>query len=1220
MAVRSRICRTLATILLGGAVFCGRPCQAQEGDKPVLGPWYTTGPIETKSFDEALFPEKGVDLAAKAPDGRNRWEQHPDWIDGQVHGLPGSSRVATYLFRTIRVRRSALVWAGLGSDDGIAVWLNGRRVWAHDVPRGPAPNQDRVRLDLKAGENRLLMKIYNHGGGHGFCFSLEDADASLARWLPKPTAIPLGPAALRLAIEDLRQTFAGRYARGEEFLRRLAQWEAEWTALEASQDQGKSVADAAFRDKVQQFMILQREALLANPLLDFDRLLLVRRKANQLGLPQNWQGDCALPKEGYENQIAVLSPVRGEGKLSTLYQPPRGAFVGDVDLDFDAQRMLFSSIGTHGRWQIFEIRADGGGLRQVTPGEEPDVDNYDPCYLPDGRIVFCSTRCFQGVPCVGGGNTVANLCLITADGRRTRQLCFDQDHDWCPTVLNNGRVLYSRWEYSDSPHYFTRLLFQMNPDGTGQAEYYGSNSMWPNSVFYARPIPQHPTKVVAIVSGHHGVPRMGELVVFEPAKGRHEAGGAVQRIPGRGRRVEPIIRDTLVEDSWPKFLHPYPLSDKYFVVACQPSPDSPWGIYLADTFDNLVLLREEPGYALFEPLPFRPTLRPPVVPDAVDPTRRDAVVYLSNIYEGSGLKGVPRGAVKKLRLYEPHYAYPGIGGHINIGIDGPWDARLILGTVPVEEDGSASFRVPADAPIAVQPLDAQGRALQVMRSWFTAMPGETLSCVGCHESQNTSPPPKATLAGRRKPSAITPWYGPERGFSFRREVQPVLDKYCVGCHDGRRDPAGQPTIDLSRTAKAGWRNFTPSYVALHPFVRRPGPESDYHLQMPLEFHASTSPLVQMLEKGHHHVKLDAEAWDRLITWIDLNVPDHGTWTEQSGGRSDWVKRRIEMRTKYGNRPEDPEAFDPAPKPAVAFVRPEPAAATSRHESISGWPFDASAAKQRQSACNRPAAIRVDLGKGAGLDMVLVPAGEFIMGEAGGEADESPETRVKISRPFYLGRVEITNAQYSQFDPRHDSGVISVTNKDQTDRGIPVNGPTQPVVRVSWHDAMRFCAWLSSQTGRRFALPTEAQWEWACRAGTTTRLAYGGLDSDFGPWANLADAALTGLARGDSPPWHPKDARFQDAAVVSTNVGSYRPNAWGLSDMHGNVAEWTRSSYRPYPYDPLDGREEPNLGEPKAVRGGSWYDRPRQARSAARLPYPTWQCVYNVGFRVAMELD
>jgi len=242
-----------------------------------------------------------------------------------------------------------------------------------------------------------------------------------------------------------------------------------------------------------------------------------------------------------------------------------------------------------------------------------------------------------------------------------------------------------------------------------------------------------------------------------------------------------------------------------------------------------------------------------------------------------------------------------------------------------------------------------------------------------------------------------------------------------------------------------------------------------------------------------------------------------------------------------------------------------------------------------------------------------------MGDAAGESDESPETRLRIARPFYLGRCEVTNAQYALFDPTHDSGVISVTNKDQNDRGIPVNGPSQPVVRVSWREAMEICAWLSRQTGGKFTLPTESQWEWACRAGSAGPLSFGSLDADFGRQANLADATLKGFARGDSPPWHPKDARFHDGSLVTANVGSYHPNPWGLCDVHGNAAEWTRSSYRPYPYDSADGREEPGLSEPKTVRGGSWYDRPRRARSAYRLHYPTWEGVYNVGFRVAMEV-
>jgi hypothetical protein len=237
----------------------------------------------------------------------------------------------------------------------------------------------------------------------------------------------------------------------------------------------------------------------------------------------------------------------------------------------------------------------------------------------------------------------------------------------------------------------------MNPNGTQQAELYGSNSYWPNSLYYARPVPGHPSKIVAIVSGHHGAARMGELVLLDPAQGRHETDGVVQRIPRKGQPVLPMIEDKLTEHSWPKFLHPWPLSEKYFLVACKPEPDALWGIYLVDIFDNRVLLREEPGDALLEPLPFRASALPPTIPDKADPAQTEAVVYLQDIYSGPGLAGVPRGTVKRLRVYEFHFAYPNTGGHLNIGIDGPWDARRILGTVAVNEDGSASFHVPAES-------------------------------------------------------------------------------------------------------------------------------------------------------------------------------------------------------------------------------------------------------------------------------------------------------------------------------------------------------------------------------------------------------------------------------------------------------------------------------------------------------------------------------------------
>jgi formylglycine-generating enzyme required for sulfatase activity len=963
--------------------------------------------------------------------------------------------------------------------------------------------------------------------------------------------------------------------------------------------------------------------LLANPMLDFGKLLLVKREARNMGLPQNWQANCSIARRGYDNEIDVLSPIGPQGSLTTLHRPKDHEFVGDMKLEFDAGKLLFAMPDQNERWQVWEMMTDGTGLRQVTPGEEQDVDNFDPCYLPDGRIVFASTRAFHGVPCVGGGDNVANLCIMNADGTGIRQLCFDQDQNWCPTMLNDGRILYTRWEYSDAPHYFSRLLFHMNPDGSGQMAHYGSGSYWPNSIFYAKPIPGHPTKLVAVISGHHGVPRMGELIIFDPAKGRFEADGVVQRIPGYGKKVEPIISDGLVDGSWPKFLHPFPLGENYFLVSSQPTPQSNWGIYLVDTFDNMTLIKEQDGYALLEPIPLQKTMRPPVIPDRINLARKDATVFLADIYSGPGLTGVPLGTVKKLRLYEPHFGYPGMGGHINIGIDGPWDVHRVLGTVPVESDGSASFKVPANTPVAVQPLDAEGKAVQLMRSWYTAMPGESFSCVGCHDSQNSSPQTKPTLASMRKPSDIAPWYGPARGFSFKREVQPVLDKYCVGCHkEGAQPQNGQNVPDFAAKRDNGDRTFTQSYIALHPFVRRPGPESDYHLLKPMEYHADTSELVQMLKRGHHNVQLDAEAWDRLITWIDLNVPDHGTWTEHVNGARPVMARRMEMHAKYANRTDDPEAIpDTSGKQPVNFVAPAPMPERKAQDiQLAGWPFAAAEAVQRQTAANLPARQNIDLSDTMPLELALIPAGEFIMGDAAGEVDEVPVSRVNIDKPFYMGVMEIRNDQFALFDPKHNSGVISMTGKDQGQRGIPADQPDQPVVRVTWSEAMEFCKWLSQKTGKKFALPTEAQWEWACRVGTASPFFYGDRDTDFGKFANLADASLNQLDRGDAPPWHPRDRRFNDGAGVTTDVGRYEANVWGLHNMHGNAAEWTASSYRSYPYEDNDGRNALNLGDYKVVRGGSWYDRPINARSAARLPYRSWQAVYNVGFRVVMVPD
>jgi len=1050
---------------------------------------------------------------------------------------------------------------------------------------------------------------------------------------------------LELAIRDLAETFKDRYLKGSEYLKRLESLKPVHDRLLAAGTLDKERL-AQLEKLTEEFRRLRTEALLANPLVDFDRLLLVERAAGNLGLPANWESNSSLRPTGYDNRLCVLSPVHPEGKLTTLFEPPGDRFVGDVKLHWSGERMLFSMPGSNGRWQVHEMTADGKSLRELALVRQPDVDNYDACYLPDGRILFTSTAPFVGVPCVYGSSHVTNLYIREHDGS-IRQLTVDQEHNWCPAVLNNGRVLYLRWEYTDLPHSNSRRLFHMNPDGTAQMEYLGSNSYFVNSFFYAKPIPGHPTKVVGIATGHHGNARTGRMLIFDPARGRREADGVVQEIPGHGKKVEPIIRDNLADGVWPQFLHPCPLSEKYFLVSCKPSPEALWGIYLVDVFDNMLLLVEKPGYAMLEPVPLRKAPVPPVVPDRVDPRRKDALVYMSDVYAGGGLRGIPRGAVKRLRLVGYHFSYQGMGGLLGaIGMDGPWDIKRVVGTVPVEPDGSALFRVPAYTPIAVQPLDAEGKSLQLMRSWFTAMPGEVLSCVGCHEQQNTGAVNRQTVAARRAPSEINPWYGPVRGFSFAREVQPVLDRYCVGCHDGRTRP-GEPTIADLRGDRilADWNSdiaghvspavggkFSVAYTELHRFVRRPGIEDDIHLLAPMEYHADSTELVQILRKGHYDVRLDPDSWDRLVTWIDLNAPYHGTWTEIAGRKQvePVAARARAMRKLFTGMEDDPEAIPAVARGKIAPILPERRPPRPPEKiTVAGWPFDAVEARRRQGPAGQSRRA-IDLGGGVRLELVRIPAGQFVIGDPAGEPDQQPPTPVAVEKPFWIGRCEVTNAEFARFDPAHDSHVEPMHGYQFGIHGYPVNGSRQPVVRVSWQKAMDFCRWLGRATGRKFDLPTEAQWEYACRAGTATPFSYGTLETDFSASANLGDLKLREFALdtfvrvrvipnpNKYDDWVPKDERFNDGGFVSMDVGSYRPNPWGLHDVHGNVWEWTRSVYQPYPYREDDGRNDPAADGPRVVRGGSWYDRPKRCTSSYRLPYRPYQGVFNVGFRVVME--
>ena len=1021
------------------------------------------------------------------------------------------------------------------------------------------------------------------------------------------------PEYLYQAIEDMTERFPDEFdpkdykERLDEALARLL---------------GDHTGAADFAAAVDDFNRLRYEIILSLPLLkDFDTI--IARKTTNPALENNWMSNASREKVKYDNAIVEFDPKSPDSEMTELTRGPNGSFVGDICLHWDADRFLVTGLSDKNTWQVFEYNMKDGALRQVTPDMGGDVDNHEGCYVPDGSTIFISNASMMGIPCIGGSGYVGNVYRVEEDGKTVRQLTFEQDNDWCPVILENGRVMYLRWEYIDTPHYFSRILFTMNPDGTNQVEHYGSGSYWPNSLFYARPIPGQSSKFVGIVSGHHGVPRSGEMVVFDPALGRQEEKGAVHKITHPGEAIEPVIKDQLVDGVFPQMVFPYPLSDDYFLVSARIRDwGETWALYLVDTSGNMTLLRRDPKYSFLEAIPVMEQEEPQTIPDRTVPGEKESTVFITDVYFGQGLPQVPRGTVKKLRLYAISYGYRGIGGHDAFGMESCWDGRRMIGEVPVFEDGSATFKIPANTPVVVQPLDESGSAVQLMRSWFVGMPGETESCIGCHETQNDVSPVKQTEAQRSAPTPIEPFYGPERPFSFEGEIQPILDRYCVGCHDGKKP--GRP--NFADTAP-GPKNFSNAYHALHGYVRRPGPESDIHVLQPMEYHTSTSELIAMLEKGHHNVKLDKESWEKLVCWIDLNVPYFGTWTEIAEARnskkgSDPLKqiasRYVELKELYadndlnyetdaytGDRVERPEFQPPEKAPEPDRSAPE----------VAGWPFAPAAEPQIQ---------KLDVG-GISIELAKIPAGSFVMGDEKGFLDELPRREVTIDKPFWMMTTEVSNALYALYDSEHDSRFIDLWNKDHNRPGYPANLPDQPVIRVSWQEAVGFCAWLSEKTGRKFRLPTEAEWEWAARAGSAQPMWFGGMDADFGKFENLADMRTKlFVVEGVDP--HVKDAvadweafipridSVDDGNFMEGDVGSYKANPFGLHNMLGNVCEWTASSYRPYPYNAADGRNDGSVAEKKVARGGSWRDRPKWGRAGVRKPYESWQRVYNVGIR------
>lgn len=993
------------------------------------------------------------------------------------------------------------------------------------------------------------------------------------------------------------------------------------------------------------YAILQKEVLLASPELDFESFLFVKRDPRQMGLPENYNSNSVLHALGYRDELCRAN--LRDGNVVPIYKPAAGEFVGDLELYYDASKVMFSSpdVNANARWRLWELALDKdanpvGAPQLLDMINEPDVDNYDACYLPDDRVVFCSTASMTGVPCINGAGHVCNLYLKELDGS-VRQLTIEQDHDWNPAVMNNGRVMYLRWEYVDLPHCFSRIMFHMNPDGTNQSELYGSGSYWPNSIFYARPLPGDGTKFVGVVTGHHEQNRVGDLVLFDPSKGRKETEGAIQRIPGRGKKVEPIACDLPIAQNWPKFLHPFPISETLFLVSCKRSASSPWEICLVDVFDNIVSIVTDPSNAALEPIPLRETERQPIVADRVDLNSQTADVFIADVYEGEGLKGVERGTIKALRIFSYQFAYQGMGAEpYSIGLDGPWDPRRIIGTVPVNEDGSASFKIPAYVPISLQPLDAEGKAVQIMRSWITALPGESVSCIGCHEPQNsTGATNPRGVASQMAPVEIEPFYGPARGFGFEREIQPILDRYCVECHQPESaklaEIVEQEGLDLSALTSTKRPNETfelqrvpdfrksdpkcvlergsfiaekspisNAYYQLRRFVRTNTKESQMPTHRPYDFHADASLLVQILS-DHHGVELDPASWEKLYAWIDLNAPYNANWGETVRDAGALVKsqfaRREELRALYA---PSSKQLDDDPNDAFAPTEVEETPLRVRLSStILPDPEPAPIDLTRE-----PTTSRVDLSNGIALELVDLPG-----------------TNLSV------GRFEITNEQYKLFDPSFDSGIEygDFLHFSPGERGWLLSRAKQPVARVSYQDAQAFCAWLSEQTGDEYRLPTLAEWrQFACVAdGASFAFAEKGTTSaDYSRYENLADSTHGAIStfgwmgRCETlPGWRPVDWNVNDHCRVSAPVGSYLPNALGIFDAQGNVAEWT-SSERVDVRETIDLENDGAVVErsetvKKIVAGGSWLTPMRYAGAEKERAFKTDFNLRDVGLRV-----
>ena len=705
--------------------------------------------------------------------------------------------------------------------------------------------------------------------------------------------------------------------------RNTAEWQAKLediTALKATASAG---------DKLESLRELRRSMELADVELGADRLLFVKRHMYQPTHIYTEVSDGPFRPGG---GLFVLSPVRPEGKVSMLFDAA-GGIVRDPEVSYDGQRVLFSYRPSEdGYYHIHEMNVDGSNLRKITDGPFHDLD---PFYLPDGRIGMTSTRCKSRALCFWVN--AATLYVMNADGTDMHSLTSNNVSEFTPQMLPDGRVLYTRWEYMDKSAIFVQSLWSLNPDGTGAQQIFGNNLIHPVSLLQARLVPD--TRRIACVLGAHNGDSVGPLAVVDPALGVNNVDGILDLTPE--------------SDYHSGCFAPYPLNERWCLVSY--GPREPFGIYafeidppaeaisprktdvplqapqhpknLSQFFRSAVgrryLIYRDQTYSCVEAMPIMRREIPKQVVRRLatrdEHRSTEGTLVLADVYRGLG-NSVPRGSIKFLRVVEEmgHRNESGdrdFSGAFNIaefqkthGPDfmafyaSPWEsnkpapslqAKHVYGTVPVEPDGSAHFRVPAERPVYFQALDGDYNEIQRMRSYIHLKPGEQLSCIGCHEHRQTAPPSAGAsrpLALTREPSAIQPPPFGAGAFSYQELVQPIFNQRCVDCH-GADDPAGG--IDLS--ARRDGRGVPVSFRALvrpRTNPNRPplvdffdnwwGVSSTVPIAEPRTFGSSVSRLIEIVDNNHDGIRMtDAQRaglklsdLERrvLTTWIDLNCP------------------------------------------------------------------------------------------------------------------------------------------------------------------------------------------------------------------------------------------------------------------------------------------------------------------------------------------------------------